>query len=130
MTNFDKKIVITAAILAAIAIGMGAFGAHSLKAMISSDSLVTFETGVRYQMYHALALLILGFAIVIPAATRKWVFIFFLFGCIFFSGSIYLLALKEILPFEVSFLWPITPMGGILFIIGWLRLAYGLIRIK
>lgn len=130
MTNFDKKIVITAAILAAIAIGMGAFGAHSLKAMISSNSLVNFETGVRYQMYHALALLILGFAIVIPAATRKWVFIFFLFGCIFFSGSIYLLALKEILPFEVSFLWPITPMGGILFIIGWLRLAYGLVRIK
>ena len=130
MTNFDKKIVVTATILAAITISMGAFGAHSLKAMISANSLVTFETGVRYQMYHALAMLIVGFTSAIPAATRKWVFIFFLFGCIFFSGSIYLLALKEILPFEVSFLWPITPLGGMLFIIGWLRLAYGLFTMK
>ena len=130
MNNFDKKIVVTAAILAAIAISMGAFGAHSLKAMISANSLVTFETGVRYQMYHALAMLIIGLAGAIPVATRKWVFIFFLFGCIFFSGSIYLLALKEILPFEVSFLGPITPLGGILFIMGWLRLAYGLLTMK
>jgi uncharacterized membrane protein YgdD (TMEM256/DUF423 family) len=130
MINFDKKIVVTGAILAALAIGLGALGAHSLKTMISANSLITFETGVRYQIYHALALSIIGFAVVIPAATRKWVFIFFLFGCVFFSGSIYLLALKEILPFEVSFLWPITPLGGILFIMGWLRLAYGLIIIK
>ena len=96
MNNFDKKIVVTATILAALTIGIGAFGAHGLKAMISANSLDTFETGVRYQMYHALAMLIIGFASVISATTRKWDFIFFLFGCIFFSGSIYLLALKEI----------------------------------
>ena len=99
MSNFNKKIVVTASILAAITIGIGAFGAHGLKELLSANSLSTFETGVRYQMYHVLALLLLGFATDIPVNISKWVFWFFIFGMIFFSGSIYLLALKEILPF-------------------------------
>ncbi len=130
MNNFDKKIVILAAILAALTIAIGAFGAHGLKEMINQDALATFETGVRYQMYHSLALLIVGFASAIPVVSRKWVTLFFVLGIFFFSGSIYFLALKEVLPFGVSFLGPITPIGGVLFIIGWLRLAYGLLTIK
>nr|WP_093141881.1 DUF423 domain-containing protein [Ulvibacter litoralis] len=126
----DKKIVVTASILAALTIAIGAFGAHGLKNSVDSASLATFETGVRYQMYHVLALLVVGFASAIPVTTRKWVFLFFVFGIIFFSGSIYLLALKSILPFEVSFLGPITPIGGLLFIIGWLRLTFGLLTMK
>lgn len=130
MNVFDKKIVIIAAILAALAIALGAFGAHGLKELVSKQALATFETGVRYHMYHAIALLIIGLASVIPTKTRYWVFMFFIFGLIFFSGSIYLLALKEILPFNVSFLGPVTPIGGMLLILGWLRLAYGLLTIK
>ena len=130
MKNFDKKIVVTACILAAVTIAIGAFGAHGMKKMVSLQALSTFETGVRYQMYHVLALLILGFAVAVPANTRKWVFRFFIFGMTLFSGSIYLLALAEVLPFKVSFLGPVTPIGGLLLILGWLRLGYGLLTIK
>ena len=130
MPEFDKKITVTAAFLAALTIGLGAFGAHGLEKLVDADALATFETGVRYQMYHSIALLVIGFATVIPANTRKWVFRFFIFGILFFSGSIYFLALKSILPFSVSFLGPITPIGGTLLIIGWLRLAYGLLTIR
>ena len=129
MNNFDKKIVVTACVLTAITIAIGAFGAHGLKSIVSKEALSTFETGIRYQMYHSLGLLVLGFATAVPAATRKWVFRFFIFGILFFSGSIYLLALKEVLPFDVSFLGPVTPVGGLFFILGWLRLGYGLLTI-
>ena len=130
MIKFDKKIVASASILAAMAIGFGAFGAHGLREMVSFKALDSFETGVRYQMYHSLALLIIGFTMSIPAKTRSWVFGFFIFGIILFSGSIYLLSLKEILPFSVAFLGPITPIGGLLLIVGWLRLLYGILKVK
>tara|TARA_R100000306_G_scaffold14634_1_gene18187 strand:+ start:7382 stop:7774 length:393 start_codon:yes stop_codon:yes gene_type:complete len=130
MRNYNKNIVVTASILAAITIAIGAFGAHGLKQLVDAKSVATFETGVRYQMYHCLALLVVGFAKPISENTKKWVFRFFLFGIVFFSGSIYLLALKEVLPFTVSFLGPITPIGGMLFIIGWLRLAFSLFSLK
>lgn len=130
MEKLSKNIVVTSAILAAITIAIGAFGAHGLKQLVSAESLATFETGVRYQMYHVLALLVIGLASAIPPNTKKWVFRFFCFGMLFFSGSIYLLALKEQLPFSVSFLGPVTPIGGLLFIIGWGMLAYGLLTLK
>jgi len=130
MKKLRKNIVITTSILIAITIGLGAFGAHGLEKLVSQDALNTFETGIRYQMYHCLALLIIGFASVIPETTVKWTFRFFIFGIVFFSGSIYLLALKEIAPFNVAVLGPVTPIGGMLLIIGWIRLAYGLLTIK
>lgn len=130
MDNLNKKIVITAAFLGAFTIGIGAFGAHGLKDLVDSQSILSFETGVRYQMYHVLALLMLGFATKLPIEIKKWVFRLFLFGIFLFSGSIYLLSMRALVPFDVSFLGPVTPIGGILFIIGWLRLAYGLLTIK
>ncbi|PVW14163.1 DUF423 domain-containing protein [Marixanthomonas spongiae] len=130
MREYNKKIVVTASILAAITIAIGAFGAHGLKQLVDAEAIATFETGVRYQMYHCLALLLVGFAKPISETTQKWVFRFFIFGIIFFSGSIYVLALKDTLSFSVSFLGPVTPLGGLLFIIGWLRLAYGLFSLK
>lgn len=129
MIQFDKKITVTAAFLGAATIAIGAFGAHGLEKIVNTDAIATFETGVRYQMYHAIVLLILGFVPVIPENTRKWVFRFFIGGIIFFSGSIYVLSLKSIVPFDVSFLGPLTPIGGLLLIFGWLRLAYGLLTI-
>ncbi|MAZ71567.1 MAG: hypothetical protein CMC70_00320 [Flavobacteriaceae bacterium] len=126
----SKNIVVTASILAAVTIAIGAFGAHGLKQLVAAESLTTFETGVRYQMYHVIALLVVGFASGIPLATKKWVFRFFCFGVLFFSGSLYLLALNEQLSFSVSFLGPVTPVGGLFFILGWVRLAYGLLTYK
>lgn len=130
MKKIRKNIVITASILIAITIGLGAFGAHGLENLVSKDAINTFETGIRYQMYHCLALLVIGFATIIPDSTVKWVFRLFITGIILFSGPIYLLSLKEITPFDVAVLGPITPIGGLLFIMGWIRLGYGLLTIK
>ncbi|GGJ17913.1 DUF423 domain-containing protein [Deinococcus roseus] len=102
-----------AALMGALAVAFGAFGAHALKSMLSPDVLATFETGVRYQMYHALALLALG------AARFQSKGILFLFiGTLIFSGSLYVLALTGI-----KVLGAITPIGGVLQIVGWVMVA-------
>ncbi|MEZ4795192.1 MAG: DUF423 domain-containing protein [Flavobacteriaceae bacterium] len=128
MNNFDKKIVVIASLLGAITIAIGAFGAHGLKKLVAASNITSFETGVRYQMYHVLALLMVGWIAQIPHATKKWTVRFFLLGILCFSGSIYVLALKDYLPISVGFLGPVTPLGGLLFILGWLRLGYGMYR--
>jgi len=125
--KFNKKITVTAAVLGAITIAIGAFGAHGLKQVVDAKAIATFETGVRYQMYHVFALLIIGFATQISLTTQKWVFRFFLVGILFFSGSIYLLSLNELFAFDAKSIGFITPLGGLFFIMGWLRLAYGII---
>nr|WP_236002867.1 DUF423 domain-containing protein [Luteirhabdus pelagi] len=130
MTQIQKKILVTAAILGAITVIIGAFGAHGLKKLVDDTAVSSFETGVRYQMYHVFALLFLGMVTGISEATQKWVFRLFLLGVLLFSGSIYLLALQDVVSFTVSFLGPITPIGGSLLIIGWFRLAWGLYSLK
>ncbi|MEZ4858454.1 MAG: DUF423 domain-containing protein [Flavobacteriaceae bacterium] len=130
MNNFNKKIFFTASILATVTIAIGAFGAHGLKKLVEAQAIETFETGVRYQMYHVFGLFFLGMISGISKNTQIWVFRFFLFGILFFSGSIYLLALASKLPFSVNFLGPITPLGGLMFMMGWLRLGYGIFKIK
>jgi uncharacterized membrane protein YgdD (TMEM256/DUF423 family) len=125
--KINKNIVVTAAILGAFTIMIGAFGAHGLKELISEKSLVSFETGVRYQMYHVIVMLILCVSNGILPKTQKWVFRFFIIGILLFSGSIYLLTLNEFLPFDAKTIAFVTPIGGFLLIIGWLRLAYGVI---
>jgi uncharacterized membrane protein YgdD (TMEM256/DUF423 family) len=126
MSKIDKKIVVSAALLGAITIAFGAFGAHGLKELVNEQSLNSFNTGVRYQMYHTLALLIIGLSTRISESTKKWTFRFMILGVLFFSGSIYVLSLKEILEIDASAIGFITPLGGILFILGWIRLAFGL----
>ncbi len=130
MVNYDKKIVVTACVLAAITIALGAFGAHGIKSLIDTRALATFETGVRYQMYHTLALFVIGFATVITPNVRKWVFLFFIFGIICFCGSLYLLAFEGIISMDISPFGLITPIGGLLFILGWMRLAFGMFTLK
>lgn len=125
--KFNKNIVATAAILGALTIAIGAFGAHGLKELITTKAITTFETGVRYQMYHVFALLIIGIANGISSVTQKWVFRFFIIGIIFFSGSIYLLSLNSLFDFDAKSIGFITPIGGLFFILGWLRLGYGVI---
>lgn len=130
MKEKDKNILLLACVLAAITIAIGAFGAHGLKQIASPAAVSSFETGVRYQMYHVLALLALSMIPGISSRSKTWVCYFFLFGILFFSGSIYLLALKEALPFSVAFLGPITPIGGLLLIAGWSRLAMAIFKLK
>ena len=105
------------AVLAFIGVSLGAFGAHSLEGVLSPGTLETFETGVRYQMYHALGLLAIG-ALPIKAH-RAALFIFV--GSLIFSGSLYILVLSGI-----SWLGAVTPLGGVLQLIGWALLFVGL----
>jgi uncharacterized membrane protein YgdD (TMEM256/DUF423 family) len=105
---------------ALIAVAAGAFGAHALRSRLEPASLAIFETGARYQMYHALALVAVGFALSQWPASRSAVWAGWLFaaGTMLFSGSLYLLALSG-----VRWLGAITPLGGVAFMLGWLCLA-------
>ena len=115
----DKKIIKTAAILGFIAIAFGAFGAHSLKKMVGVLELNTFETGVRYQMYHALFLLFVGTTNIISESAKKVIYLTTLSGILLFSGSLYLLALNNFLPFNFKPFGFVTPIGGLLFLTAW-----------
>ena len=115
----DKKIIKTAAILGFIAIAFGAFGAHSLKKLVGVLELNTFETGVRYQMYHALFLLFVGTTNIISESAKKVIYLTTLSGILLFSGSLYLLALNNFLPFNFKPFGFVTPIGGLLFLTAW-----------
>ena len=123
----NRKIAISGMIITAVTIAIGAFGAHGLRNLVDTDALNTFEVGVRYQMYHALAIVLLGF-VSSPNRLKRIVFTFFVLGILFFSGSIYLLSLNAVLPFDAAKIGFITPIGGLMFILGWLRWSYGLFR--
>jgi uncharacterized membrane protein YgdD (TMEM256/DUF423 family) len=111
-----------AAIFGTIAVIFGAFGAHALKAQLSISALENWKTAVNYQFVHALALLLLA---TLPANTfirlSAW---FFGIGILLFSGSLYLLSLSGILSINSGFIGPITPIGGLCFIIGWISLFF------
>ena len=122
----DKKIIKTAAILGFIAIAFGAFGAHALKKMVGILELNTFETGVKYQMYHALFLLFVGTTNSISDAAKKVIYFTTLSGIVLFSGSLYFIALNDFLPFNFKPFGFITPIGGLLFLNArfWLSLNF------
>ena len=124
----DKKIIKTAAILGFIAIAFGAFGAHSLKKMVGVLELNTFETGVRYQMYHALFLLYIGTTNIISESAKKVIYLTTLSGILLFSGSLYLLALNNFLPFNFKPFGFVTPIGGLLFLTAWFWLFVNFYR--
>jgi len=126
----NKKITACAAILAALGVAFGAFGAHGLKNMVSPEAVAAFVTGVKYQMHHALALLIIGLSTALPDKLKKQVALFFSLGILCFSGSIYLLSLNEVLPFNSAKIGFITPVGGLLFIIGWGVFVYKIVNLK
>tara|TARA_R110002126_G_scaffold13674_3_gene58816 strand:- start:4942 stop:5328 length:387 start_codon:yes stop_codon:yes gene_type:complete len=119
-----KKLITTASILGAIAIILGAFGAHALKKVLNSDQLITFETGVRYQMYHALFLLFISTLDTITDKSKKVILTLIQLGVLFFSGSIYLLASNDLTAFDFKTIGFITPIGGALLIAAWCVLIY------
>ena len=120
----NKNISITA-LLGAIGIILGAFGAHALKEKLGIDQLKTFETGVRYQMYHVFALLFVNSYSNFTNKSKNKISIFFFIGILFFSGSLYAISAGNINPKTI---WFITPIGGLLFIIGWLFTFYNTLK--
>ena len=115
----DRKIISTGAVLGMIAIILGAFGAHALKKVLSIEELSTFETGVRYQMYHALFLIFIGIINELSQKTKKIIYNLVVFGVLLFSGSIYLLATNTLTSFDFKVIGFITPIGGLLLILAW-----------
>ena len=118
------------AVLGIISIILGAFGAHALKEVLTEQQLISFETGVRYQMYHAVFLLIVGCIGFLTEKQKKTILSFTILGVFLFSGSIYLLATQTISGMNFKFLGPITPIGGLLLIISWCLLAFFSFRQK
>jgi len=119
----NNKLISIAALLAFLSVALGAFGAHSLNELLTTEKLNSFETGVRYQFYHSLALLIIGLNANKLNATAL-IGKFMLIGIVFFSFSIYLLSLQELIGINLSILGPITPFGGLLLMISWLILIF------
>ena len=120
----NRQIIITAAILGALAVIAGAFGAHSLQNALSARNLEVWHTAVQYQFYHVFALLFLSTFARSRNRLTTISYYLFVFGILFFSGSLYLLACRDLLGLPgLKALGPVTPLGGLLFIAGWISLA-------
>ena len=119
----EKKLLLITGVLGISAVILGAFGAHALAAKLTAAQLTTYHTGIEYHYYHTLALL--GVVIMAQKSPNPiWLYrsaFCFIIGILFFSGSIYLLACKELLSLQnwTKIIGPITPIGGLLFILGW-----------
>ncbi|MEP5339429.1 MAG: DUF423 domain-containing protein [Algibacter sp.] len=126
----NKKILIAASLLGIIGIILGAFAAHGLKELIAIEAQKTFETGVRYQMYHALLLLFVGSSNLISVKSKTYVFYLVLIGVLFFSGSIYGLATNSLFGFDFKAIGFITPIGGLLLIMSWSVIFINFVKIR
>ena len=115
----QQILLISGATFGLLAVIFGAFGAHALKKILSEDQLKSFETGVKYQMYHAIVLLFVGSYFSNPNQLMSWAFIL---GTLLFSFSIYGLVLSDAKGKKMKFLGPITPLGGLLLVVGWIML--------
>lgn len=115
------------AVYGLLAVILGAFGAHALKKKLTPELLHSFETGVKYQMYHAIVLLVLGFNLNFDRPLDSAIANCFIFGTLLFSFSIYALCLTAAKGEKVRFLGPITPIGGLLLVIGWALLLYSFV---
>lgn len=121
--KMGRKVIVIGALLGALGVCLGAYGAHGLKNIVTESQVATFEIGVRYQMYHAFFLLFLGICSFITDRTKKTITILVLLGIFFFSGSIYVLTLKDLININTAFIGPITPIGGLLLISAWVTMA-------
>jgi len=120
----DKIALVAGAFFGMSAVIFGAFGAHLLKKKLNTDQLQSFETGVRYQMYHAIVLLVLGFQLNNQVTIDNYIINFFIIGIILFSFSIYGLVISSANNKKLKFLGPITPLGGLCLALGWGLLIY------
>jgi len=126
-----KKLIALAAFIAGLAVALGAFGAHGLQKITTDEKILHgYQTAVQYQMYHALALLSVGiFYFQLSGRWMKWVATLFIAGIILFSGSLYLITLLKIQESEaVKYAGPVTPLGGLFLITGWIILMIAAIK--
>lgn len=128
--SMEKKIFLVASILGLIAVVFGAFATHGLKPLLSDTSFDSFQVAIRYQMYHAFFLFVVGLMPQLQPQQKKRLFWLVLLGVLLFSGSIYLLATNALTPIDFAFLGPVTPLGGLLLISAWGVLAFYLIKRK
>tara|TARA_R110000868_G_scaffold159432_1_gene388238 strand:- start:3399 stop:3854 length:456 start_codon:yes stop_codon:yes gene_type:complete len=126
----NKTIFCTGILFGALSIVFGAFGAHGLKNLLDSTEIATFNTGVTYQMYHALVLLILGGVSKIPEKEKKVVYWIFTLGIVLFSFSIYLLATNSLTSINFKIIAFSTPVGGLLLVCGWILFGYHYLKEK
>ena len=125
MDRFSRNTLTLASVIMVIGIGLGAFGAHGLEDKVSEENLQTFATGVLYHLLHGIAIaLMAGIRVFVKDLRLRWVVHCFSLGILFFSGSIYLLATSTWTNIPTAIIGPITPIGGILFIVGWSLLAW------
>lgn len=120
-----KKISGFTALLGLLTVVIGAFGAHSLKESLSPEVLQSFETGVRYMMYHVLAVLLITNSGMLPEKMKLIISALFITGILFFSGSIFAISLGFV---QAKQIWFITPLGGLFFILGWLISAFSFFK--
>ena len=120
-----EKITRIAGISGAVTVILGAFGAHALKPHLSDYQVSIYEKGIQYQFVHTLAILAIGLLVQngTPAPWLRRAILLFLIGMICFSGSLYLLACRDLIPFPVGWAGPVTPLGGLCFIAGWVAIA-------
>lgn len=130
LQKMNKTILISASLLGILSVILGAFGAHALKELIPVESQQTFETGVRYQMYHALLLLFVGSTTLLEQKTKKIIYYLVVIGLILFSGSIYGLATNDLSSFNFKSIGFVTPIGGLLIILAWVFMLIGFMNIS
>lgn len=122
-----NKILVITSLIGASTIILGAFGAHALKDILSNDLLKSFETAVKYQLFHVLLLLIINTTDTLTLLQKKRISYLFFSGILFFSGSIYAITLLSI---PAKSIWFVTPLGGLLLILGWIFLAVSFMKSK
>lgn len=128
--SVNKKFLFLGAVLGFLGVILGAYGAHGLRPILSERNLESFETGVRFQMYHAFFALILGGFNFLSKKASNLIYYFLLIGIIFFSGSIYGLATNDLSSFDFTQIALITPLGGLCLIVAWGFLIMNLFKIK
>ena len=126
----QRNLLILGCVLGMLAVILGAFGAHGLKEVLSEESLTSYETGVRYQFYHAFLALIVANSSFFTSKTKNIVFYLILVGVVLFSGSIYLLSTYALTGVSFKSIAFITPVGGLLLILAWLLLFVNLLRMN
>lgn len=125
----NKQIILTASFFGLIAVILGAFGAHQLEGKISEYHIETWKTANQYQFYHTFALLFLATFSRAKSQSIRVSFIAFTIGIILFSGSLYLMSVRSLIGIEsASYLGPITPLGGLCFIVGWIGLFVAAVK--
>lgn len=118
----DRKIFLLACVIGGLGVVLGAFAAHGLKPLISGSALESFNTGIRYQMYHSFLLFFIGLTTALKSSQKSILLKFILTGVVLFSGSIYVLATNELTFFNFKVIGFITPVGGLVLITSWLLL--------